>query len=313
MEREHDLFETTYHHVTFTVPMELRGLFKANKKALYRLLFESMWATLYSFSKDPRSRLQADIGVISILHTWTQKLEYHPHLHCIVPAGGLTSDGRWKTTSEKFLFSVKALSIVFKSKFSQGLKDLFIRNKLNTDLNEGYFDDFIALIKRKKWVINSKPGFNGKASVLEYLGRYTHKIAISNYRLLKLSDGMVTFSYRDRRAGDIKKVMSLPVREFIYRFSQHILPRGFVKIRHYGLFATRVKEKKLKLVRESLKQVDPQPKEKLSIEEVIKRTTGVDILLCEHCKEGTMKTVRVIPAARGSPRKFPVKTQWITS
>lgn len=311
LERDHDLFEVAYHHVTFTVPAELRGLFKMNKKELYNVLFASMWATLLSFSKDKRSRLQADIGVISILHTWTQKILYHPHLHCIIPSGGLTVDGKWKTKSGKFLFSVKALSTVFKAKFCDGLEHLYKQNILqfNQEMNPRDFDQFIKNIKGKKWVVNSKPGFNGKQSVLEYLGRYTHRIAISNYRLVKLSDGRVTFSYRDRKAGDVKRVMSLPVNEFLYRFSQHILPRGFVKIRHYGIFSTRVKQEKLALVTKALNQAQPQKQEKLTVTEVIFKTTGKDLTRCPCCNEGIMRVIKIIPPPRGSPRKLPKTKQ----
>jgi hypothetical protein len=311
LERDHDLFEVAYHHVTFTVPAELRGLFKMNKKELYNVLFASMWATLLSFSKDKRSRLQADIGVISILHTWTQKILYHPHLHCIIPSGGLTVDGKWKTKSGKFLFSVKALSTVFKAKFCDGLEHLYKQNILqfNQEMNPRDFDQFIKNIKGKKWVVNSKPGFNGKQSVLEYLGRYTHRIAISNYRLVKLSDGRVTFSYRDRKAGDVKRVMSLPVNEFLYRFSQHILPRGFVKIRHYGIFSTRVKQEKLALVTKALNQAQPQKQEKLTVTEVIYKTTGKDVTRCPCCNEGIMRVIKIIPPPRGSPRKLPKTKQ----
>ena len=237
IEREYDLFDVPYHHITFTVPFELRALFRFNEKLLYNLLFKSMWETLRSFAKDQRSRLQAQIGTISILHTWTQKLDYDPHLHCIVPGGGLTADGNWKASSGKFLFYVPALSTVFKGKFCQGLRALKSKLKLSRSITKSNFDFFIRQLKEKEWVVNSKPGFKGKESVLEYLGRYTHKIAISNYRLLKLENGVITFSYRDRSAGDIKKVMSLPVKEFLLRFKQHILPRGFVKIRHYGFLA----------------------------------------------------------------------------
>jgi len=151
-------------------------------------------------------------------------------------------------------------------------------------------------------VVNSQPGFKGKQSVLEYLGRYTHSIAISNYRLLNLSDGIVTFSYRDRKAGDIKRVMSLPVKEFLVRFSQHILPKRFVKIRHYGIFSTRVKKEKLPLVTKSLNQPQKEKKEKLTLAEVIFKTTGTDITRCTCCKKGIMLVFKVIPPVRGSPR-----------
>lgn len=314
LEREHDLFDVPHHHVTFTVPMELRPWFKMNEKKLYNVLFNSMWGTILSFSKDKRSRLQAETGVVSILHTWTQKLEYHPHLHCIVPAGGLTTAGKWKAKQGKFLFSVKALSVVFKNKFCDALQLLYRQNDLNfigQPLRKTEFIGFIKNLKRKKWVVNSKPGFKGKQSVLEYLGRYTHKIAISNYRLIKLQQGQVVFSYRDRRAGDIKRVMSLPAKDFLLRFSQHMLPKGFVKIRHYGIFSTRVKQVKLALVRKALSQQQPQKKEKRTLAEVILKTTGTDINICTCCKQGHMVLVKIIHPPRGSPRKFPAQKNHI--
>jgi hypothetical protein len=303
LEREYDLFDVPHYHVTFTVPSELRALFKLNEKLLYNVLFKSMWATLLSFSKDKRSRLQAEIGVISILHTWTQKREYHPHLHCIVPGGGLTADGKWKDKSGKFLFSVKALSTVFKNKFCDELQRLRGQLKFSYDITGKSFSGFLSELRKKEWVVDSRAGFNGKQSVLEYLGRYTHKIAISNYRLIKLSKGEVVFSYRDRKAGDVKRVMRLPVKEFLCRFKQHILPRGFVKIRHYGLFSTRVKKEKLALVRKALGQPAQEKKEKLSLAEVILKTTEVNIHRCKSCREGDMVVVKLLPPVRGSPKE----------
>ena len=301
LEREYDLFDVPHYHVTFTVPSELRALFKMNEKLLYNVLFKSMWGTLSSFSRDKRSRLQAEVGVISILHTWTQKLEYHPHLHSIVPGGGLTADGKWKGKGGKFLFSVKALSTVFKNKFCDELQRLRKELRFSYGITAENFSRFLGQLRKKEWVVNSKWGFNGKQSVLEYLGRYTHKIAISNYRLLKLSDGKVIFSYRDRANGDIKRVMSLPVKEFLCRFKQHILPRGFVKIRHYGLFSTRVKKEKLSRVRKALGQPQKERKEKRSLSEVILETTQENIHRCKSCREGDMLVIKVLPPARGSP------------
>jgi len=304
--RENDLFDVPHHHVTFTIPSELRDLFYHNQKKCYDLLFKSMWETLRSFAKDPRSRLQADIGVIAILHTWTQQLMYHPHLHCIVPVGGLTADGHWKHKKGKFLFSVKAISQVFRNKLCDGLRQLHVSEELSISLSNKAFYDQLAILRRKQWVVNSKPGFAGRSSVLEYLGRYTHKIAISNYRLLGLENGRVIFSYRDRRAGDIKKVMSLTIDQFIQRFSWHILPKGLIKIRHYGLFSTRVKKEKLALVRKALGQATPKKLDKLSVAEVILQTTGQDIRLCGIC-QGLLVAVEEIPPARGSPsHRFPV-------
>jgi len=171
----------------------------------------------------------------------------------------------------------------------------------------------MARVRNKKWVVNSKPGFAGRASVLEYLGRYTHKIAISNYRLASLKDGRVTFTYCDRKAGDVKKVMSLIVEKFIQRFSWHILPKGFIKIRHFGLFSTRTKQTKIALVRASFGEKQQSKPAKLTIAEVIFQTTGRHIHLCPCCKEGFMVVVKKIPPARGSPNALlkTVNASWL--
>ena len=171
-------------------------------------------------------------------------------------------------------------------------------------MNPREFKQFIIQLRNKKWIINSRPGFAGRASVLEYLGRYTHKIAISNYRLLQLKDGQVIFTYRDRKAGDVKREMSLPIDVFIQRFSWHILPKGFIKIRHYGLFSTRVKQAKLALVRNALDQGQQEKPKKLTIAEVIYLTTGKDVHLCPICKEGRMMVFKEIAPARGSPNNL---------
>lgn len=306
LERDYDLFDVPHHHVTFTVPFELRAWFKMNKKLLYNLLFQSMWATLLSFSKDKASKLNAEIGVISILHTWTQKLEYHPHLHCIVPSGGLTASGKWKAKSGKFLFYVPNLSKVFRSKFCEGFKLLYKTQKLNppTGFKPSEFKGFVDGLFGKSWVVNSKPGFSGKASVMEYLGRYTHKIAISNYRLKSLENGLITFTYRDRKNGDVKRLETLPIADFLKRFAQHVLPKYFVKIRHYGIFSTRVKKQKLALIRKALNQPAPPKKDKMTLAQVVLETTGVDVTKCTSCKEGTMIVFKVIHPSRGSPRKL---------
>ncbi len=305
LKREQDLFDVPHHHITFTVPAELRDLFRYNKKLLYNLLFYSMKQTLLSFAKDKRSRLMAEIGIISILHTWTQKLQYHPHLHCIVPSGGLTAEGKWKAKSSKYLFYVKNLSGVYKEKFCDALLILYQENQLLIP-SSGFvdFDAFVEDLKQKKWVVNSKPGFKGKSSVLEYLGRYTHKIAISNYRLIQLKDGAITFTYRDRNAGDVKRVMSLDVKTFLTRFVQHLLPYRFVKIRHYGIFSSRVKKTKLSQIRKSL-SLEPEIKKEVALPDTAHKLCEEDIRKCRHCKQGTMVIIKILPPLRGSPRKLP--------
>ncbi|NOQ71719.1 MAG: IS91 family transposase, partial [Crocinitomix sp.] len=244
--------------------------------------------------------------VISILHTWTQKLEYHPHLHCIVPSGGLTASGEWKAKSGKFLFYVPNLSKVFKAKFCEGFKLLYNTQKLKTPtgFNPTEFKAFVNALFDKDWVVNSKPGFNGKAHVLEYLARYTHKIAISNYRLKSVENGLVNFTYRDRKKGDIKRLTKLPVVAFLQRFAQHILPKYFVKIRHYGIFSTRVKKQKLILIRKALNQTAPPKKDKMTLAQVVLETTGIDVTRCTSCNEGEMIVFKVIHPSRGSPRKL---------
>jgi hypothetical protein len=204
------------------------------------------------------------------------------------------------------LFYVPNLSKVFRAKFCQGFKLLYKTQKLKTPagFKANEFTAFVNALFDKDWVVNSKPGFKGKASVMEYLGRYTHKIAISNYRLKSIENGRITFTYRDRKKGDIKLPMSLPIVEFLRRFSQHILPKYFVKIRHYGILSSRVKKQKLLLIRKALDQPTPVKKDKMTLAQVVLETTGVDLTICTSCKEGKMIVFKVIHPSRGSPRKL---------
>jgi hypothetical protein len=293
------------------VPFELRELFRYNRKRLFDLLFWCVKETLLSFGKDKRSRLEAKIGVIAILHTWTQLLEFHPHIHCIVPGGGLTDGGEWKSVKrKKYLFCSEAMSTVFKAKFCEGLKKLY--NKLNMPQkmsaikNKAQFDCFVDTIKEKGWVVDSRPSFDGSRQVLEYLGRYTHKIAISNYRLINVTDTHVTFSYLDRRDGNKQKLKTLEIDEFIERFLQHALPPRLVKIRHFGYFATRVKKHCLKQIKDSLGEKIIERPAKLSLEQVLLQTKGIDVKKCSCCKVGNMVVFKVIHPIRGDPRRLPM-------
>jgi len=227
-DRKQDLLPVPYFHVVFTVPDKLNGLFIEHPADLYNLLFATTWETIAQFSY---TKLHAETGMVSILHTWGQNLSLHPHIHCVVPGGGINFKGKWKqvSISEKgkvFLFSVKSLSRVFREKFIEALqKQLPQTTKF---INSLYKDD---------WVVYSKEPFAGPEHVIEYLGRYTHKVAIGNHRLLNVDETGVTFSWHDYR-DDEEKVMTLEGAEFLRRFCMHILPKRFVRIRHYGLLST---------------------------------------------------------------------------
>lgn len=234
--RESELLPVPYFHVVFTLPEQVNSLCLYAPAKVYRLLFSIAWSVMQSFAKDPK-HLGAKPAMIAVLHTWGQNLSLHPHLHCIVPGGGVTKQGKWKSARNKgkFLFPVKAMSKVFRARFVAGLRREFPEQER----------PFFASLFEKSWVVYAKRPFQHPKSVVEYLGRYTHKIAISNHRLLNLDNGQVTFSYKDYRKGAQKLQMSLSDKEFIRRFSQHILPRGFVRIRHYGFLSSSWKPEKL--------------------------------------------------------------------
>jgi hypothetical protein len=221
--------------VVFTLPDTLNRLCLHKPALLYGLLFQTAWSVLSSFALDAR-HLGAQAGMISILHTWGQTLTLHPHLHCIVPGGGLTKAGHWKSAKSKgkFLFPVKAMSKVFRGRYIDHLKEA---------LPEEMTQELTRALYKHHWVVYAKRPFSGPASVVEYLGRYTHKIAISNHRLTGVTDSHVSFSYKDYRHGSVKKEMTLEATEFIRRFSLHVLPKGFVRIRHYGIVSSTSKLK----------------------------------------------------------------------
>jgi hypothetical protein len=229
--REQELLPVSYFHVVFTLPDHLNKVALFAPEKLYAILFKTAWQTLDQFSTNPKL-LGAKMGMIGVLHTWGQNLSLHPHLHCIVPSGGVSESGKWKRTKSKgkFLFNVKAMSTVFRAKFVVELR------KELPDLPQPLYD---ALFK-KKWVVFAKSAFKTNRSVIEYLGRYTHKIAISNYRILDIDTEKrtVTFSLKDYKNNGQKTTQTLSSKEFVRRFSLHILPRGFTRIRHYGILSS---------------------------------------------------------------------------
>jgi hypothetical protein len=304
-----ELLPVGYFHNVFTLPHELNPIALCNKKEIFDILFRSVAETLKEFGGNPQNGLGGKLGFIAILHTWDQTLLDHFHIHVVIPAGALSPDNsRWisarKPRRKDFLFHVKALSEVFRGKFIHYLKLAFSSGKLSfpgkiSRLNtKRAFFSLIGQLWEKKWVVYSKEPFAGPEQVLDYLGRYTHRVAISNNRITSVEDGKVSFKYRDRKDGDNVKVMKIDVFEFIRRFLLHVLPEGFMRIRHYGILANRCKSKDIRRCRKLL-GLPPEPREpaEKNIRELMLELTGTDISKCPECGKGTMKIVKELPAA----------------
>lgn len=272
--RQSELLPVPYFHVVFTLPDTLNALCLHKDKELYNLLFQSAWHVLNTFGHDHKW-LGAQTGMIAILHTWGQTMTLHPHLHCIVPGGGINKQGKWKTAKSdgKYLFNVKAMSKVFRGKFMALLKER---------LPEEMHAEFVNELYKKDWVVYAKRPFAGPESVIEYLGRYTHKIAISNHRIKNVEAGKITFSYKDYKQAAVKKEMTLDAMEFIRRFAMHILPKGFVRIRHYGILSSTSKAGCAVVIKEQLPPIENYAKPKKEID---------NPLQCPCCKKQTMQTM----------------------
>jgi len=243
--RSAELLPVPYFHVVFTLPHSLSALVLQNKRLLYDLLYRTSAASMLELARDPK-HLGAGIGFLGVLHTWGQNLEHHPHVHYIVPAGGLALDGsRWIDSSRRFFLPVHALSRLFRGKFVAGLKQLLAQSELQLHGSQQYltapgcFPSFLRQLFRQDWVVYAKPPFGGAEHVLNYLARYTHRVAISNHRLVAFENDRVSFRWRDYAHGGKKKVMTVSAHEFLRRFLLHVLPGGLVRIRHFGLFANR--------------------------------------------------------------------------
>jgi predicted Zn-ribbon and HTH transcriptional regulator len=307
-QRREELLPVPYFHVVFTLPEELNVLALGNPEVIYDLLFRSASETLLEVAADPK-HLGVHLGILAILHTWSQTLVLHPHLHCIVPGGGPALDGeRWVTCSERFLLPVRVLAPVFRGKFLAGLRKLYREGRLTLSggaesLNDPFaFLNLLDHLYQKSWWVYSKPPFGGPDQVLKYLARYTHRVALSNHRLLRLEDDQLTFSYKDYSQGGRVRQMTLPVEEFIRRFLLHILPHRFVRIRYYGLFANRHRESELARCRTLLGAEPPAPKsqEGEDWQSVFLRVTGKDPTLCPECGRGHLHVVQAL--ARQSVR-----------
>jgi len=290
-----ELLPVGYFHLVFTLPHELNRLILAHRKIVLSLLFKAVSETLLEFGK---SRLGGTVGIIAVLHTWDQTLKDHFHLHCLVPAGALSLDqSRWIMARNNFLFPVKALSRVFRGKFL----DLLGQARQQGKINPIYCN--IKVAHHKEWVVYAKKPFGSPQTVLDYLGRYTHRVALSNDRILAIENGQVTLSYRDRKDGDRKKTVPIEAHEFIRRFLLHVLPDGFMRIRHFGFLANRSKKQALAQCRKLL-DVDPALPQcaSLSAKDLLVKLTGVDLSRCPSCLEGTMITVGDLPASLRLPR-----------
>ncbi|MDR0796434.1 MAG: IS91 family transposase [Tannerella sp.] len=279
--RNAELLPVPYFHVVFTLPEELNICALHHPKEVYGILFKSAWETLCRFGKNKGVTL----GMISVLHTWGQTLGLHPHLHCIVPGGGMDKNGKWRNirVDGKFLFPVKALGKVFRAKYVSLLREAEIASQ-----------DEIAPLFSKRWVVYAKRPFAHPSHVVEYLGRYTHKVAISNHRLISCQNNRVSFSYKDYRHGGVKKVMELDDTEFIRRFALHILPAGFVRIRHFGFLSSTSKKVTIPSIREQFPSI-----EICFID--MRKTKPFDPKICPCCGTPTMITIETIPA-RGPPQ-----------
>jgi len=286
--RKDDLLNVGYFHVVFTIPDTLNLVAYQNQRVVYDILFKAAAETLSELCSD-KKYLGAQIGFTEILHTWSQNLLHHPHIHVILPGGGLDSCGQWVNSKKKFFIHVKVLSRKFRGKFLYYLKKakLEFYNSISYLKNSCRFYDFMSSLYKKEWIVYCKPPFKNAGCVVEYLGRYTHRVAISNNRILKLEDGIVTFIWRDYKDNNKQKNMDLTVDEFIRRFLIHVLPNGFTKIRHYGLLSTRNKATKLKLCKKLTNTIlRDVPKVKISTLEFLKKLTGKDFTICPSCGVG---------------------------
>lgn len=305
-DRTAELLPCGYFHNVFTLPHLLNPVILCNKEICFKILFACVNETLKIFAQDPQWRLSGQLGFIGVLHTWSQTLMDHFHLHCLIPAGVLSFDKKqWvpaRKGEKKYLFKINSLAKEFKKRYLKKLKQayeddllIFPGNTAEYNIKEK-FDDLLDQARCKNWIAYTKRPFAGPKQVLEYLGRYTHRVAITNNRIKKIENGQVVFSYKDRKKNNETKEMTLPATEFIRRFLLHVLPHGFMKIRYYGFLARTNKKWSIPLLRNL---IDPDAKipEKIkeTIIEMMLRLTGRNITLCPECNKGKMVMIRKLP------------------
>jgi len=299
-DRKSELLPLPYFHCVFTLPHVLNGIVLANKRVLLSMLFSAASQTLLEFG---RNNLGGKVGFTMVLHTWDQQLGPHFHVHCVIPAGALSDDKkRWIEGRSDYLFPVKALSVVFRGKFVDALEQAFAKGELNatgSDADDVASERFSSLVQRLRtvdWVVYAKKPFAGPEQVLDYLGRYTHRVAISNNRILDVNDNQVSFSYRDRRHGNSSCTATLDAHTFIARFLLHVLPDGFMRIRHYGFLASRYKTENLRTCRVLLGQpADLPARPKFTVAQWLKTLLGIDVNRCPACGKGPLQRTRLYP------------------
>jgi hypothetical protein len=305
-DRKAELLPCGYYHNVFTLPHKLNSIILNNKEVCFTILFAAVKETLQAFAADPQWRLVGTLGFIGVLHTWSQKLLGHFHLHCVIPAGVLSFDKeQWKPAKGNYLFRTESLAKEFKKRYLKKLLAAYANNKLvfpgkTEDLSPSKgFEKLIEQARNKDWIVYSKKPFAGPEQVLEYLGRYTHRVAISNNRIKEIGNGEVTFTYRDRQDENKEKELTLSAMEFIRRFLMHVLPKGFMKIRYFGFLSHRNKKKIIPVLR---RLIDPQAElpEKITetVQEMMLRLTGADIGCCPKCQKGRMIIIKELPGPR---------------
>ena len=299
---------TNHFHVVSTIPDDLNPLALRNKKVVFKILFDSVSKTLLELARDDK-RLDATVGITAVLHTWGQNLLFHPHIHCIVTGGGLSTDGeRWVPGRERYLLPVKVMGKLFRGKFLDALHRAYKSGELTLAGSTAHLKDpmvwngFKDQLYRKNWNVYAKPPFGGAQHVFKYLGRYTHRVAISNHRLIEMKNGHVTFAYHDYK-NDLDTTMTLTADEFLRRFLLHVLPSGFTRIRHFGLYAGRNVNTKLEVARSLLEpeteSVAPKPKDTRSWWERFLENTGIDVMCCPKCGRRLTRTRHVEPSFDG--------------
>ncbi|MFH0990981.1 MAG: IS91 family transposase [bacterium] len=316
--RKEELLPVPYFHIVFTLPDDLNALTLINQRVMYAMLFQAAAETLLHLGRDQK-HLGAEVGLIAVLHTWGQNLMDHPHVHCIVPGGGLSQDGmRWIASRKNFFIPVHVLSQVFRGKFLEQLKKAYLSQRLmsprlsvrqircigkasSLDCRET-FQTLLDRLYSKGWIVYAKQPFGGPEQVLAYLGRYTHRVAISNHRLVEMTEGKVSFQWRDYRDKDKEKIMSVEASEFLRRFLLHILPDGMCKIRYYGLLSNRKRTDRLDkcrtLLDAPLQDVEP---ETVTWQELLLELTGIDVLVCPSCHKGKMLNERMLQPNQHAP------------
>jgi predicted Zn-ribbon and HTH transcriptional regulator len=313
--RQAELLPVPYFHNVFTLPHELNPLIlcqEENKRAILDLLFRATAETLLEFG---RNNLGAVPGITMVLHTWDQQLRAHFHVHCVITGGGLSLDGEhWIKSHPRYLFPVRALGSVFRGKFLDGLRRLYDCGQLVLPAvvkavaplaDPAFFCELLSKLRHKPWVVYSKAPFAGPQKLLDYLGRYTHRVALSNSRLISCADGVVRFHYRDRADGDQRKIAALTADTFLQRFLQHVLPKGFLRMRHYGLLANRRKAELLKRCGTLLGTVQPEPSAPKTTAEWIMQILGIDVNCCPRCGQKTLQRTEVPPVRTCFTRSQP--------